>query len=479
MTISFLRTLVLFYLILMTSSSMHAIEAFPSKILSVHKDHLDGMAQRRQIRALVSLSKTDYFIINGVQRGIAYEMSRDLETFINKKLNREKYPISMVIVPVPRDKLIRYLEEGRGDIAFAELTITPERKEIDFSAPMHNHVEEVVMRNKTVPAIVSEEDFSGKTFYLRPSSSYYTTILHINERLIQKGLDPVNIKDLSENLADSDIMEILNAGIIDYTVLDDFRGNLWATVFPNVKMEKNFPLTPPRAIAFGLRKDTPQLKMLVDEFMKTHHFGTAYGKVLTKRYFINNPWAKNALAPAELQRFHNMVEIFKKYSSKYEFDYLMMTAQGFQESGLNQNRRSHVGAIGVMQLMPATGKEMNVGDIRKLENNIHAGVKYMRKLSTTYFNDPSLDPENRTFFCFAAYNAGPGRIAQLRQITKQRGLDPNVWFDHVETVAAEKIGHETVQYLFNISKYYVAYKLIEEQQKQRKADKKDMLNSAR
>lgn len=459
-------------------SSLQAIEALPSTILTVHKDHLDGMAQRRQIRALVSWSKTDYFIINGVQHGIASEVSRDLETFINKKLNRGKHPISIVIVPVARDKLIRYLEEGRGDIALAELTITPERKTIDFSAPIHNHVQEVVMRNKTVSAITCEEDFSGKTFYLRPSSSYYTTIRHINERLIQKGLKPVHIKELSENLADSDIMEILNAGIIDYTVLDDFRGNLWVSIFPNVKMEKNFPLTLPREIAFGLRKDTPQLKALIDEFMKTHNFGTAYGNVLAKRYFIKNPWAKNALAPAELKRFHAMVEIFKKYSTRYEFDHLMMTAQGFQESGLNQNRRSHVGAIGVMQLMPATGREMNVGDIHKLENNIHAGVKYMRQLSTTYFNDPALDSENRTFFCFAAYNAGPGRIAQLRKIAKQRGLDPNIWFDNVEMVAAEKIGHETVQYLFNISKYYVAYKLIEEQQIQRLIDKERLLNTA-
>lgn len=461
-----------FLVVFITWTSAEAVESLPENILTVHDDHLDGILKRRQIRALVSWSKTDYFIVNGQQHGIAYEVSRDLEVFLNKTLKLKKNPITIVIVPVPRDKLITYLEQGRGDIALAELTITPERKSIDFSTPIDNSVQEVVIHHKSVSSINTLEDFAGKTFYLRPSSSYNTTLQHINHTLQAKGFKAINIIPLSENLADSDIMEMVNAGLINYTVLDDYRAHLWISIFPHIAMDAHFPLTDPRPIAFGLRKNTPQLKKLVDQFMISHRFGTSYGNSLEKRYFVNNPWARNALLPSELKRFNNMVEIFKKYSSIYNFDYLMMTAQGYQESGLNQNQRSRVGAIGVMQLMPSTGKSMKVGDIRTLESNIHAGVKYMNQLSLNYFNDPEIDAENRTLLCFAAYNAGPGRVAQMRRIAKERGLNPNLWFDNVETVAAEKIGHETVQYVLNISKYYVAYKMVEEQQKKRETDKK-------
>ena len=144
-----------------------------------------------------------------------------------------------------------------------------------------------------------------------------------------------------------------------------------------------------------------------------------------------------------------------------------MMAQGYQESTLDQNAKSPVGAIGIMQVMPATGAAMQVGDIAETELNIHAGVKYIRFMVDRYFKDEPMDRLNKTLFAFASYNAGPDRIAQLRRETSTRGLDPNVWFNNVETVAARRIGMETVQYVSNIYKYYIAYKLITEAQEER------------
>ena len=137
-----------------------------------------------------------------------------------------------------------------------------------------------------------------------------------------------------------------------------------------------------------------------------------------------------------------------------------MTAQGYQESRLDQNKKSKVGAIGVMQIMPATGKELKVGDIHHVDNNINAGVKYIRYLIEQYYSKESMTDLNKVLFAFAAYNAGPTRISQLRAEASKRGLDPNIWFDNVERVAAERIGNETVQYVSNIYKYSVAYKLV-------------------
>ena len=136
-----------------------------------------------------------------------------------------------------------------------------------------------------------------------------------------------------------------------------------------------------------------------------------------------------------------------------------MAAQGYQESGLDQNVKSKVGAVGAMQVMPATGKDMNVGDITQIEPNIHAGVKYIRFVIDQYFKNEPMDRLNKGLFAFASYNAGPARVRQLRAEAQKTGLDPNVWFNNVERVAAQRIGRETVQYVSNIYKYYVAYQL--------------------
>jgi membrane-bound lytic murein transglycosylase MltF len=127
-----------------------------------------------------------------------------------------------------------------------------------------------------------------------------------------------------------------------------------------------------------------------------------------------------------------------------------------------------VGAIGVMQVMPATGTELKVGDIRKLEPNIHAGVKYIRSLVDRYYANEPMDELNKVLFAFAAYNAGPGRVRQLRREAEARGLDRNVWFNNVERIASERIGRETVTYVSNIYKYYVTYLLIQGEYIQRR-----------
>jgi membrane-bound lytic murein transglycosylase MltF len=123
-----------------------------------------------------------------------------------------------------------------------------------------------------------------------------------------------------------------------------------------------------------------------------------------------------------------------------------------------------------MQIMPATGKELKVGDIRIAESNVHGGAKYMDRLMTNYLRDATFDGTNRTLFAFACYNAGPGNIARMRKEAVKRGLDPDRWFNNVEVVTAEKIGIETTTYVRNIYKYYVAYRLlVDVQEAQEKA----------
>jgi membrane-bound lytic murein transglycosylase MltF len=191
--------------------------------------------------------------------------------------------------------------------------------------------------------------------------------------------------------------------------------------------------------------------------------------VLERRYLDDVKFAKNAIAPSEQRKLQVVEGIFKKYGEQYHVDYLLMAAQGYQESTLDQSVKSPVGAIGVMQIMPPTGRELNVGNIAEIDANIHAGVKYMRFMIDRYYADEPMDDLNKVLMTFASYNAGPGRVRQLRKEAQAKGLDPNVWFGNVERVASERIGRETVTYVSNIFKYYLTYRLVAEQQARRDA----------
>ena len=173
---------------------------------------------------------------------------------------------------------------------------------------------------------------------------------------------------------------------------------------------------------------------------------------------------KDPTARADYKRFEDTLALFQRYGKQYDFDPLMLAAQGYQESTLDQSKKSHVGAIGVMQIMPATGVALKVGDITVIEPNIHGGTKYMNELLTKYFSDANFDNQNRTLFGFASYNAGPGNISRMRKEAQKRGLNPDRWFNNVEIVTAEKIGMETTTYVRNIYKYYASYRLVLEAQ---------------
>ena len=149
----------------------------------------------------------------------------------------------------------------------------------------------------------------------------------------------------------------------------------------------------------------------------------------------------------------------------------LVAAQGYQESGLDQSARSGAGAIGIMQLLRSTAEDPNVGipDIELAESNVHAGVKYLDFLRNRYFDEPEIDAFNRALFSFAAYNAGPARVRGLRRKAAEAGLDPNRWFFNVEHVAGKVIGRETVNYVANINKYYIALDSIRAQMEQRES----------
>ena len=428
----------------------------------------DTMRKRRLIRALVVYNKTNYFIDRGAPRGITYEALKLFEDEINRKYKTGNLKIHVAFVPVGRKDLASALLEGRGDIAAAGLTVTPERLKLaDFSNPAMKNVSEIVVSGPASPPIASVDDLSGKEVYVRKGSIGHESVEKLNADLAKRGKTPAKLRFALDSLEDEDLLEMLNAGLVQYVVVDDYLARFWAGVLPAIKLNPDVALRTGGEIAWAIRKDSPLLKAEINTFLAKYPEGSATRNMLFQKYLKSTKFVKNAASSGERKKFEEMVRFFKAYSDKYDLDYLLMAAQGYQESQLNQNAKSQVGAVGVMQMMPATGQEQNVGDITQIEPNIHAGVKYMRFMIDQYFEKEPMDRLNKGLFAFAAYNAGPNRIQSMRRLAEKRGLDPNVWFNNVELVVSEKVGRETVTYVSNIYKYYVAYKLVAEQEEER------------
>jgi len=438
------------------------------RIISKWTGDLDGMIQRRVIRILTAYSKTQYFIDQGTPRGLVSDMASMFEEDLNKKLKNKNIRVHVMILPVSHDDLIPALLEGRGDIVAAGTMITDPRKEkVDFTNPTRTGVSAIVVTAPGATPVAKVEDLAGREVYLQMSMVSSQGVKRFNDELARKGLAPVKLKPAPEVLAEEDILEMVNAGLVKTTIAFDYLAEFWKQIFPKLVLNKGAAIKTDGQIAMMIRKNSPRLKAELNAFIARFPEGSAQRNVLLQKYLKSVKYAKAATSKEEAAKLERTVAFFRKYGDQYTLDYLLMMAQGYQESQLNQNAKSHVGAIGVMQVMPATGKELKVGDIAELEPNIHAGVKYFRFMMDKYYADEPMDRLNKGLFTFASYNAGPARIAQLRKRAAERGLDPNKWFNNVEVVAAESIGRETVQYVANIYKYYLAYQMYMEEQPQR------------
>ncbi len=446
-------------------------DAVRAPLMKPFTGDLDQMVRRRLVRVGVTFNRTFYFVDKGVQRGVVYDYGQMLEERLNARFNPGKKPDQKIIVffvPLPREKLYSSLLEGTIDLVAAQVTVRPAlAKFVDFTNPTRTKVDEIVVTGPGAPPITSMDDLSGKTIFVRKLSPYHENLVALNATFKAKGKPQVAVQDAPENLEDDDLLEMVNAGLIPATITDNYLAKFWQQVLPHLTVHEDVAIRTGGTLAIAVRKNSPQLKAGLNEFMGNYGLGTAFGNQIERKYLVSTKYVKNAVSDDERRKFLAIVDLFRKYGTRYNLDFLLMAAQGYQESMLDQGAKSGVGAIGVMQLMPATGKDMQVGDITQVEPNIHAGVKYMRTLMDTYFGNEPMDQLNKGLFAFAAYNAGPGRVKALRREAARQGLDSNVWFGNVERIASERIGRETVTYVSNIYKYYVAYRLVMEENERR------------
>ena len=423
---------------------------------------LDEMTKNRNIRALVILNPISFFYDKGQPRGVMYEALEEFQKFANQKLKTGKLQVKVTFLPMRVDQIEAALNEGVGDLIAYGIVVTPEREQrVAFSTPIMTDVSQIIVTGKNFGAVSSLADLGGKEVYANPLTTYYANLQKANEDLQKAGKTPIIIKAADKNLTDDDQVQMVNAGLIPATVTTKQRAALWSQVLDQIQPHPELTIATGGQLAWGMRKSNPQLKQLVDEFVSSHAVGTSFGSTLLRRYLQNTKWVKNSTSAEEMKKFQANLELFQKYSGEYDFDYLMIAAQGYQESRLDQSKKNPSGAVGIMQVIPkyAAASPISIPNVSTADGNIHAGVKMLRNIDDTYFNDPKIDQLNKTLFVFASYNAGPNRIVRLRKEAADSGLDPNVWFNNVELVAAKDIGQETVTYVSNIYKYYVAYKL--------------------
>ncbi len=432
---------------------------------------LPGMVKRRLVRILLVPNRTDYYLDHGHPQGVTAEYVRELQRRLNRTFKTGSRPIQVAFVPVTRDRLIPSLLEGLGDIAVANLTITPEREKlVDFSPPFMTDVREIVVTGPHSPPLQSLEDLAGMKVQLRRSSSYWPSLEGLNARLRASNLESAKLEALPEEVEDEDLLELLNAGLLPLVVVDDHKARAWSQALPAIRLHDDLAVRSGGRIGWAFRKRSPELAKFLSTFAKATARGTEFGNVVAGRYLVRAEQLRRN-GPEDRRRFLDLLAKFRIFGDRYRFDPLLLAAQGFQESGLDQGKRSRAGAVGIMQMRPETARDPSVGirHIDRVENNIEAGAKYLRHVIDTYFADPLIDDFNGMLFALAAYNAGPSRIGELRRRAARRGLDPNRWFGQVELEVARDIGRETVTYVGNIVKYYVVYRGLAEQEDARRA----------
>lgn len=444
-----------------TAGSGAATQEQPHALLSVAREpatgDLDAIIERGTLRVLVEYTPTGFFIDGGRLRGFEYELvQRFVETL--RKTRPDARRLNVVYVPLPFERMLSALAEGRGDLAAAAITVTSERAaKVDFSRPYLTGVRDALIAGRQARPPETLADLEGARIHVESGTSHARNALAARRTMRRAGLQPFKV--VEHHIATDALLEMADSGILDYVVADDFIADLWSSVLTGVTVT-GIDLASGGRIAWALRKGTPALKSAVNAYLAKNRKGSLTGNVLFKRYYESTRWIENPLdETGEVDRLNALQPYFQGAAAEQGIEWLLLAAQGYQESRLDQSVVSAAGAVGVMQILPSTAKDPVFGgaDIYDAEGNIVGGARYLESLRTRYADvGGPIDP---WLFAFAAYNAGPARVARARRRAEAAGYDPNRWSGNVEYTMMELVGLEPIRYVGNIQKYYIAYQL--------------------
>ncbi|SDH46363.1 MltF family protein [Pseudomonas panipatensis] len=408
------------------------------------------------LRVLVNQSRNSFGQIKGEQIGIEYNRLRAFEQYLNDGAPGRK-PLTLKFIPKAKDQLLAALQRGEGDlVAPGELLSALDGQNVSASLPWRQDVPLVLVSRQGSRRYSHLEQMAGRTIALPAGSAAGDAIRQVNERLAQRRLAPLSIEWVDPSLAVEDVLEMVQAGIFAFTVVEQPIAERWAKVFPKIRVDRHLVLDNRQSMTWYVRRDAPMLHASVDRFLKEYRAPAdqdgAFQRIYRHAYQVRNP-----LESGDRKRLEAVRPTLQRYAEQYRIDWLALAAVAFKESNLDAGAQGASGATGLMQVTPAAARSVGVGSVQQKENNVQAASKYLAMLRRDYFNSPRMDERERLAFILAAYNVGAERVQGLRAEARRRGLNPNRWFFQVERVAASELGMGVVNYVSSINKYYLAY----------------------
>lgn len=466
-----LFTATLFPSLALSAESKEISPSITKRIQQPFWGDLDILRERRIIRVLVSYNRTNFFTTSKGNRGVEYDLLQAYENFLNRGPLRQHYLTQLIFIPVASQNVINYLIAGKGDIAAAGITIIPELATmVDFTKPYIKDIQSILVSSKDSYPITTMADLSGKQVVVVAESSHIIHLQEANQLLGTLGLPAIEIIQANPLLEYEDLLDMINAGIYQYTVTNNHIAKIWQKILPNIQVHQNIVFHRDGKIGWAINKNTPKLKKSLNSFIHSYaKQGRLLGNITYNRYFESTYWIRKPLTHDFLQKATCLEDYFRLYADFYGFDWHLIAAIAYQESRFNQAKTSNRGAVGIMQIKPSTANEsyVNIKNIDQVENNIHAGVRYLTFLRDHFFSREEFSEEETLNFTLAAYNAGAGRVRQMQRAARKAGLNPYKWFYNVEIVARRVIGHETVNYVSSIQKNQIFFQMSEELSEQR------------
>lgn len=416
-----------FFLFHLTACQFNSEQAKKDKVSKLEAlFDLDSIKSRGSLKALIENSSTSYFVYKGQPMGFEYEL---LSRF-TKEIN-----VDLELIPIQNmDHVFDSLEELKGDVIAANLTVTKERKsQVEFSLPLLYSNQVLVQRNEG-DLVRTPSQMAHKTIFVRKNSSFYSRLHHLSEEI---G-DSMDIQEVSGDITVEELIKQVAEGEIDYTVADRHVAKINQAFYRNLYTKT--PVSLEQQIAWALRKNTPQLlkaiNLWLEEFKKTKDFRVIYLKYYgnTKLYRSR---VKSELFTPKSGQISPYDSLIKEAVKPLGWDWKLLSALIYQESGFNHYVESWAGAYGLMQLMPETAESFGVDSISSPEANVKAGVKYLLWLNKEFLEKVS-DSTERVKFVLAAYNVGLGHVFDAIRLAEHHELNPEVWDKNVAEMLKNK-----------------------------------------
>ncbi len=395
---------------------------------TVHFD-LDSILTRDTLRVLSRNNTHTYLLHRGAEMGFEYEL-------ISEFANRLGVHVRMVIPP-DWDDMTSWLLAGKGDVIAAAMTATASRKgQVRFCEP-YNTVYQVVLTRTDSDSIKTPEDLSGRQVHVRLGSSYFASLIEINAGLASEGKDTIRVVPIPEKQETETIIRSLADGKIDITIAD-INIALMETSFADEALRINCRISADQKIAWAVRPDADSLAMQIDAYIdEIYGRGrSAFYNILYRKYYSQpKRYTAHSRSVSLLQsegRLSAFDDLFKQHGKQHGFDWKLVAAQAYQESRFNPRAKSWVGALGIMQIMPRTARELGLTDPYNPSQSIEGGVRYLRRMYDRF--DASLEPDDRLAFALASYNMGYGHVRDARKLAEEDGLNPDRWGRNVEAM---------------------------------------------